>query len=165
MCVAVFSVHAHMKDVCYVHIWTAHNTRPRLGLMLAVCVHPVAEISRGWRSLYVHLPLWHEVPGAGEGSPSQSDGQPGEPPPLARQSYWCSPVNQSKEGLGQISLFKVQLISLLWLRGEGVIFYPMSYELCKWGQKDRLSLSISCLFPPVVKNELSFFPIIFEIKY
>lgn len=40
----------------------------------------VAEVSRRWRALYVHLPPRHEVHGAGEGSSSQSDGQPGELP-------------------------------------------------------------------------------------
>lgn len=38
----------------------------------------VAEVLRGWRALFVHLSLWHEVLGAGEGSISQSAGQPGE---------------------------------------------------------------------------------------
>jgi len=38
----------------------------------------VAEVSRRWRALYVHLPPRHEVRGAGEGSPRRPDDQPGE---------------------------------------------------------------------------------------
>lgn len=38
----------------------------------------VAEVSWRWRALFVHLPPWHEVHGAGESSSSESDGQPGE---------------------------------------------------------------------------------------
>lgn len=63
-----FAQTAHVANVC----------RPWLNACRLCAL--VAEVSPRWQWLFVHLPPWHGVHGAGEGSPGQSGDQPGELP-------------------------------------------------------------------------------------
>lgn len=75
-----FWVLAAKEDASTAHARCASALRCRLWLNAYRICALVAEVSRGWRALFVHLSLWHEVHGAGEGSLSQSAGRPGEIP-------------------------------------------------------------------------------------
>lgn len=75
-----FWVLAAKEDAPTAHAVRASARRWRLWLNAYRLCALVAEVLRGWRALFVDLSLWHEVLGAGEGSISQSAGQPGELP-------------------------------------------------------------------------------------
>lgn len=80
---------------------TAHATwcrcRCRLWLNAYRLCALIAEIWRGWRALFVHLSLWHEVHGAGEGSLSQPGELPVEQLALQEESqpkFWSACRNK-----------------------------------------------------------------------